>query len=225
MPLLPPGDERQGERQGARSLRVDAERNRVRIVQTARRLYATEGLEVSLAAVAREAGVGKATLARNFASREDLIAAVFLDAMDGYIAITAEALSDPDPWHGFVSYIHDVCRLQAGDRGFAVVLSSAYPAAGALEAKRAEALHGFLQLITNAKATGHLREDFASEDMVLLMMANAGLIAATAEHAPDSWRRFAGLMQRAFANPGAPLPTLPRAPSSADLYRAMGRSG
>jgi AcrR family transcriptional regulator len=204
------GDERQPEP----PLRADAERNRARIVQTARRLFATEGLDVSLASIAR-----------HFASREDLIAAVFVDTMDGYIAITDEALRDPDPWHGFISYIHEVCRLQASDRGFAVVLSSAFPTARALEAKRAEAYQGFLQLIASAKATGHLREDFASEDLVLLMMANAGLIAVTAEHAPDSWRRFAGQMQRAFASPGAPLPTLPPAPSSDDLYRAMGRSG
>lgn len=216
---LPPAD---GERLPERTLRVDAERNRARIVQTARHLFATEGLEVSLASVARQAQVGKATLARNFASREDLIAAVFVEAMDGYIAITHDALRDPDPWHGFISYIHDLCRLQASDRGLAVVLSSAYPNAGALEAKRAEAYQGVLQLIDKAKSTGHLREDFASEDLVLLMMANAGLIAATAEHAPTSWLRFAGQMQRAFANPGAPLPTIPPAPSSDDLRRAMG---
>lgn len=204
-------------------MRADAERNRARIVQTARRLFATEGLDVSLASIAREAGVGKATIARHFASREDLIAAVFVDTMDDYVAITEHALRDSDPWHGFITYIHEVCRLQAGDRGFAVVLSSAFPTARALEAKRAEAYQGFVQLVARAKATGHLREDFASEDLVLLMMANAGLIAVTGEHAPDSWRRFAGQMQRAFANPGAPLPPLPPAPSSDDLYRAMGR--
>jgi len=216
----PPDDERQPER----SLRIDAERNRIRIIQAARRLFALEGLDVSLASVARAAHVGKATLARNFASRDELIAAVFVDAMDGYISITDKALLDPDPWHGFIGYIHDVCRLQASDRGFAVVLSSAYPTAGALEAKRAQAYTGFVQLIASAKATGHLRKDFASEDLVLLMMANAGLIAATAEHAPSSWRRFAGQMQRAFANPGAPLPKLPPAPSSDELFLAMGRT-
>jgi AcrR family transcriptional regulator len=43
------------------SLRADAERNRDRITAAARRLYATEGLGVSMASVAREAGVGKAT--------------------------------------------------------------------------------------------------------------------------------------------------------------------
>ncbi|MEU1984024.1 helix-turn-helix domain-containing protein [Nocardia sp. NPDC019395] len=53
-------------------LRIDAERNRERILAAARRLYTREGLAVPMAAVAREADVGKATLSRRFATREDL---------------------------------------------------------------------------------------------------------------------------------------------------------
>jgi hypothetical protein len=49
--------------------------------------------------------------------------------------------------------------------------------AEALETRRAEAHEGFVELIARAKATGHLREDFASEDLVILLMANAGVIA------------------------------------------------
>jgi AcrR family transcriptional regulator len=207
------------------ALRVDAERNRERILAAARRLYATEGLGVSMASVAREADVGKATLSRRFATREDLINAVFADRMDGYITAITEALADPDPWHAFTHYIHTICAMQAADRGFADVLTMTFPTAEALEARRAESYQGFLELITRAKATGHLRADFASEDLVVLLMANAGVIAATAEDAPDTWRRLVGQMLRAFAAPDAPLPPMPRAPSSPDLYRAMARFG
>lgn len=207
------------------ALRADAERNRERILTAARRLYATEGLGVSMASVAREAGVGKATLSRRFATREDLINAVFADRMDAYATATAEALADPDPWHGFTRYIHTVCAMQAADRGFAAVLTMTFPAAQALEACRAESYQGFLKLITRAKATGHLRDDFASEDLVILLMANAGVIAATADDAPDTWRRLIGQMLRAFATPDAPLPPIPDAPTSTALYRAMTRFG
>jgi AcrR family transcriptional regulator len=202
-------------------LRADAERNRDRIVQAARRRFATDGLGVSMASVAREAGVGKATLSRHFATREDLINAVFADRMDHYLALTAQALADPDPWHAFIHYVTSVCAMQAADRGFATVLSMTFPTAEGLEARRAEAYRGFLELIARAKATGHLRADFASEDLVVLLMANAGVIAATADAAPDSWRRLVGQMLRAFATPGAPLPAMPEAPSPAALYRAM----
>ncbi|MBZ9643626.1 TetR/AcrR family transcriptional regulator, partial [Streptomyces sp. PSKA30] len=170
-------------------LRADAERNRDRILAAARRLYATEGLGVSMASVAREAGVGKATLGRRFATREELINAVFADRMDAYAGAVAEALADPDPWRGFTGYLTAVCAMQAADRGFADVLTMTFPAAKALEARRTEAYNGFLELIARAKNSGHLREDFVSADLVILLMANAGVIAATGDAAPDTWRR------------------------------------
>ncbi|MBP2329051.1 AcrR family transcriptional regulator [Kibdelosporangium banguiense] len=218
-PPEPPGQ------QSETALRADAERNRERIMSAARRLYATEGLGVSMASVAREAGVGKATLSRRFTTREDLINAVFADRMDNYAAATAEALADPDPWRAFTRYIEAICAMQAADRGFAAVLAMTFPAAKALEARRAESYEGFLELIARAKATGHLRADFASEDLVVLLMANAGVIAATIDDAPEAWRRLVGQMLRAFASPDAPLPPLPEAPSSPALYCAMARSG
>ncbi|MEU4579185.1 helix-turn-helix domain-containing protein [Nonomuraea sp. NPDC023979] len=68
---------------------ADAERNRERVLAAARRLYAGYGLGVSMACIACEAGVGKATLSRRFATREDLINAVFADRMDAYAAVGA----------------------------------------------------------------------------------------------------------------------------------------
>ena len=195
-------------------LRADAERNRRRIVDAARRAFAADGLGVSMTSVARAAGVGKATLLRHFAGREDLIAAVFADRMDDYLALTAKALTDPDAWRAFTGYVERVCAMQAADRGFAAVLSTTFPDAEDLEARRTEAYRGFMELVARAKATGHLREDFASEDLVILLMANAGVIAATADAAPDTWRRLVGQMLRAFAAPGAPVPPMPAASPS-----------
>ncbi|MEU0074039.1 helix-turn-helix domain-containing protein [Streptomyces sp. NPDC006332] len=204
-------------------LRADAERNRCRILAAARRLYATEGLGVSMASVAREAGVGKATLGRRFASREELVNAVFADRMDAYVDAVAEALADPDPWRGFTGYIHAVCAMQAADRGFADVLTMTFPAAKALEARRAEAYNRLLELITRAKNTGHLREDFTPQDVVILLIANAGVVTATGDAAPDTWRRLVGHMIRSYATPGAPIPPMPEAPAPTALYRAMVR--
>jgi AcrR family transcriptional regulator len=207
--------------QPEQSLRVDAERNRDRILAAARRLYATEGLGVSMASVAREAGVGKATLSRRFADREELITAVFADRMDAYAEAVTEALADPDPWHGFIGYIEAVCAMQAADRGFADVLTMTFPAAKALEARRTEAYNGFVELIGRTQATGCLRDDFTSQDLVVLLMANAGVVAATGDAAPDTWRRLVGQMLRAYATPGTEIPPLPPAPAPRALYRAM----
>jgi AcrR family transcriptional regulator len=214
----PPAD-----RQPGPGLRADAERNRERILAAARRLYASHGLGVSMACIAREADVGKATLSRRFATREDLINAVFADRMDAYATATAQALADPDAWHGFVGYVQAVCAMQAADRGFADVLAMTFPAAKALEARRDEAYRGLLELISRAKDSGHLREDFTHQDLAILLMANAGVIAATADAAPDTWRRLVGQMLRAWATPGTDLPPLGQAPAPAALYRAMVR--
>jgi AcrR family transcriptional regulator len=200
-------------------LRSDAERNRDRILDAARRLYSADGLGVSMAAVAREAGVGIATLFRRFPTQDELIAAVFADRMTAYGDAITAALADPDPWHGFAGYLESVCAMQAADRGFAEVLTMTFPTAKALEACRDQAYAQFVELIAKAKATGRLRQDFTPEDLPLLLMANAGVIAVTGDAAPDAWRRLVGLLVQAFAVPD-PDP-LPAAPSPAAMYRAM----
>lgn len=202
-------------------LRVDAERNRERILDAARRLYAVDGLGVSMASVAREAGVGKATLARRFATREDLITAVFADRMDAYAVAADTALAEPDPWQGFVRFVTDVCAMQAADRGFADVLTMTFPAAKALEKRRTAAYEGSLELIARAQAAGKLREDFTSQDLPVLLMANAGVVTATGDAAPDVWRRQLVHLLRGYATPGTEVPALPEAPTRTAIYRAM----
>ncbi|WP_109526611.1 TetR/AcrR family transcriptional regulator [Nocardia aurea] len=209
---------------GASSLRKDAERNRERVVEAARRTFAREGLSASMASVAREAGVGIATLFRRFPTRDDLIAAVFADRMDAYTAAVLDALSDTDPWGGFRRFVQEVCSMQAADRGFADVLTMTFPGARDLECQRSHAYHGFLELVERAKATGRLRPDFTSQDLVVLLMANAGVIAVTHDSAPDAWRRLVAYMIQAFETrdrEGSSL--LPPAPDPEDLQRAMFR--
>jgi AcrR family transcriptional regulator len=203
-------------------LRSDAERNRERILAAARTVFGRDGLNASMASVAREAGVGIATLFRHFPSKEDLVAAVFADRMDTYADAVATALDDSDPWHGLVGFIETVCAMQAADHGFADVLIVSFPRAKALETRRREAYDGTVQLIDRAKVAGHLREDFTPEDLVLLHMANAGVISATVDAAPDSWRRLVALMIQAFHAPArGPLPD---APEPRALYKAMLRA-
>jgi AcrR family transcriptional regulator len=91
-----------------------------------------------MASVAREAGVGIATVFRRFPTKEELVAAVFADRMDAYADLVATALEDPDPWHGFTGYIETACAMQAADNGFADVLTMTFPTAKAMERRRDE---------------------------------------------------------------------------------------
>lgn len=60
----------------AATARRDAQRNRELLVTTAHRAFASEGLAVSMDAIAKTAGVGAGTLYRHFPTKDDLIAAV-----------------------------------------------------------------------------------------------------------------------------------------------------
>ncbi|MFD5254468.1 TetR/AcrR family transcriptional regulator [Streptomyces bobili] len=207
----------------AQPLRSDAERNRERIIAAARAVFASDGLGASMASVAREAGVGIATMFRRFPTKAELVDAVFVDRMDAYGNAVAVALDDPDPWHGFVGYIEAACAMQAADSGFADVLTTTFPTAKALERRRNEAYEGMVELIGRAKATGRLREDFDSSDLVLLHMANAGVVNATGDAAPDAWRRVVALLVQSFETPArGPLPASPQHDA---LCRAMLRAG
>ncbi|MFI7640648.1 TetR/AcrR family transcriptional regulator [Nonomuraea sp. NPDC049400] len=203
-------------------MRSDAERNRGRIIAAARAVFGRDGLNASMASVAREAGVGIATMFRHFPAKEELVAAVFADRMDAYADAVAVALADPDPWHGFTGYIEAACAMQAADYGFADVLTMTFPTAKALEERRNEAYEGMVRLIDRAKATGRLRADFDPSDLVLMHMANAGVVNATGDAAPDAWRRVVALLIQSFEAPARG--TLPASPEHAALYRAMLRA-
>ena len=205
------------------TLRADAQRNRERIIVAAREVFGEVGLDASLNEVARRAGVGVATLFRRFPTREDLISATFADRMAEYAALIETALADPDPWHGFCQYVGAICSLQAGDRGFTDVLTQSFPTAKELEAARDKAFRRFSELIANAKQAGGLRADFVAEDLPMLLMANAGVVAATAGAAPETSSRIVAYLLQAFAAPGAgPLPDPPHRAACTEPSAACG---
>jgi hypothetical protein len=120
---------------------------------------------------------------------------------------------------GFCGFIGRVCAMQAEDRGFANVLTMTFPTAKQFEAERDRACRGFLDLVSRARAAGKLRDDFVGEDLAMLLMASAGVIAGTGDAAPDTWRRFAAYMIQAFsARNSEPLPP---PPTPTAMYRAL----
>ena len=210
-----------GSDSGCEELRADAERNRQLLLQAAREVFADQGLDASSKEIARRAGVGIATLYRRFPTRQGLLVATFGPKLAAYTEAIDRALKDPDPWRGFCDYLTAITGMQQGDRGFRDILTQAFPNARELRAQRDHVYHGVAELIERAKATGRLREDFVPEDVPLLLMANAGVVAATAEHAPESSDRLVGYLLQAFASAAAgelPPPATPQR-----MYRALTR--
>jgi len=193
-----------------RSLRSDAQQNRERLLAAAREVFAESGLDAPMARVARRARVGIATLCRRFPTREALITEAFAEKMTSYAEAIDTALADPDPWSGFRGFLARVTEMQATDRGFTRALTMTCRTATVFEADRERAYAGFCELTERARRTGRLRADFVPQDLALLLMANAGVISATGDTAPDAWRRVVGYFIQAIgADHAAPLPPPP----------------
>jgi hypothetical protein len=111
--------------------------------------------------------------------------------------------------------------MQADDRGFADVLTLTFPTAKGLEEERDRSAKAVAKLLIRAKASGRLRKDFAHQDVPPILMANAGVVMATKEAAPEAWRRLVGYLLQAFAAERAE--PLPEPPTKAQMYRALMR--
>ncbi len=193
-------------------LRSDARDNRRLILDAARALFAAGGLDIPMREIARRAGVGPATLYRHFPTKQALVAEAFAEQMQACHSIVRKGLADPDPWHGFCLVIEEICALHARDRGFTAAFTAAYPNARDFAADREYALRSVARLAHRAQDAGRLRPDFVLDDLVLVLMANGGIRAATPAAAVAASRRFAAIAIQALqASPQAsPLP--PAAP-------------
>jgi len=170
--------------------RADAVRNRAAIVAAAREVYGDHGLDAPLDEIARRAGVGNATLYRHFTSRCTLAAAVFAETLERVIDAARAAAKEDDPWQGFVGHVRFLCELQATNRGLADLLTTEMTGSADLERLRHQAYQGFVALADRAQAAGALRADFVPQDLVLLLMANAGLVQRADAAAVVASRRF-----------------------------------
>jgi AcrR family transcriptional regulator len=204
-------------------LRADAARNREAIVDAARAVFAEQGLDAPLDDIAKKAGTGNATLYRRFPTRGDLVEAVFADRMAEHLAAVEAALDTDDPWEGFASYIRAVGAMQASDRGIADLVTMDVSTAPEVERLRSRAFEGLVRLVDRAHAAGVLRDDFTTVDVVVLLMANAGLVERAHGITADASARLVLVLLdgfRATAASEGPKPPTPRR-----MRLAMRRNG
>ena len=80
-----------------RKPRVDAVRNRERVLEAAKAVFSAGGAEASLEAVARAAGVGIGTLYRHFPTREALFEAVYRREVQQLADLAEQLKQEPQP--------------------------------------------------------------------------------------------------------------------------------
>ena len=177
-----------------RPLRRDAERNRRRILDAARVVFAARGLSGSHDDIAREAGVGVGTVYRRFPDKEQLIDALFEARIEEIADVARAATAHPDPWEGLVGFLMRTQELQSQDRGLKELVLG-----GSRGAERALAARSLIaplaaQVLERAKDAGVVRSDFELTDLPMLQLAIGTIAESSRDVAPDVWRRMMTLV-------------------------------
>ncbi|PXY19702.1 TetR family transcriptional regulator [Prauserella muralis] len=146
-----------------RSQRADWQRNHERLVAAAAALVARDGADVSLEEIAREAGVGSATLHRHFSSRHALLDEVFQGSLD-HLRRRAEELADGEPRTGIITWLEELTAAAAETRGLAASL-------GAGEACHAVIRDATTVLVNRAHTAAAIRPEVSADDLLTLVTA------------------------------------------------------
>lgn len=204
----------------ARPLRRDAREHRDRLIVAAQREFAAKGVDASLEKIARDAGVAIGTLYRHFPTRLDLLMAAFTPRVQQFLEGASKALAMDDPWEGFVYYLENLFRVQAGDRGFNDFLSRRFSDSAETERIHDQMCQQIEDVLTRAQQAGQARPDITQADIVNLIWSNGRIIDATSTTAPNAWRRQLYLMLDAYrAERAHPIPEPPM--TYEELYDAM----
>jgi AcrR family transcriptional regulator len=151
-------------------LRSDAVRNRDRILDAARELFASS-TDVSMCEVARRAGVGQATLYRNFPDHRALTAEVLVEQIERITELGVERAGDPDAFfvllRNLVEDMADLYALGELARRDACVGSQ-------LEQHRERIAELMKRPLSDAKAAGTLRRDTSLDDVFLVLLMAKG---------------------------------------------------
>ncbi|GAA1773416.1 helix-turn-helix domain-containing protein [Nonomuraea bangladeshensis] len=172
--------------QRRRKTRTDAERNRDRVLEAARALFAESGHDVQMSEVARAAGVGVGTLYRKFPTREALIEAI-AEHRAAEIVATARRLTDADdPAQGLSGFLYHVGEVLAGDRGMSEVIEKAMGSAEPRGESREALLAVVAELIDQARVRGTVGQDVTAGDVNMVICG----LAAVIRNAAGDWRRY-----------------------------------
>ena len=179
--------------------RPDAARNRDKILAAARIALADPDAEVSMAEISRRAGVGMATLYRNFPGRQELLEALYADEVDAVCA-AAETIDGETPGAALVAWLQ---------RFFAFITSKRHIAAELLKHtdrtnplfrnSRARVITAGRPLLAAAQHAGEVRDDLTLEQILDMIVAIAAIHGDTGYTGPILQAALDGLRPPADA--------------------------
>ena len=175
---------------------LSTEQKHERILCAAGRVFARDGLDASMPAVAAAAGAGIGSLYRQFPSKHDLLAALVIRRLRQTQAAAVQAAARPDDhWQAMKEMLWITVERHAADD----FLGEAWTQVESHEQVQvvAEATTGaFARLIDLARAEGGIRADATAFDIRMLFAVTR---AARQVHA-DAWPRVLELMLDGLTN-------------------------
>ncbi|GAA4610135.1 hypothetical protein GCM10023195_41400 [Actinoallomurus liliacearum] len=159
--------------------RADARRNREIVLRTAMRVFAEDGLEVSLGRIAQRAGVGAGTVYRHFPSKEILIEAVLAGHIEGLAAAADRWAARAAPGDALFGFLLEVIEKSAGRQHICDVLTADQGWPRVVMAAAGQRFRKALErLLRDAKEAGAIRADVRSDDLSALAVGGAALRSA-----------------------------------------------
>lgn len=164
---------------------LDAVGKRARLLAVSHQVFARDGLEAPMPAVAAAAGIGVGSLYRQFPSKRELLAALVVERLEEVTAEAEAALASPaGPWAALTAFLWDHSERAIADDVLAEAIACLQvdPEVKRVRARTSAALQ---RLLDAAKAAGDVREDATVLDLRLLFSAARAAEGVEA----GAWRR------------------------------------
>jgi len=206
-----------------RPLRKDAELNRERPLVAPREPVATRGLDVTLNDIAHHAGVGVGTAYRRFANKEEVIDALFEEALQGVADVANQALASTDAWAGLVQFLEQSLNMQFGDRGLNQIMNNTALGRDRVSEARDRIAPLIQQLVQRAKAEGVVRPDLEQSDLIFMQLGLSAIMESSRAIEPELYTRYLALFLDGIRTDRSFQPLPSRALTAAETHRAMTR--
>jgi AcrR family transcriptional regulator len=175
-----------------RRVRADARRSLEALLQAAKSVFATSGVDAPVREIAEQAGVGLGTLYRHFPQRSDLIAAVFRREIDACADAAPILSAERAPFEALAEWMQRYAAFVAAKRGLAKALHSGDPAFDSLPAYFDQRLRPAVRkLLKKALAAGEVRADVDADE---LLGAVASLCMSAHISGPGRAKRMVALL-------------------------------
>lgn len=177
----------------ARKPRSDAQRNRERILEVAKQVFTRRGADASMGEIARRAKIGPGTLYRHFATRDDLLATVYITEVEKLAAAQKKLSAELPPIEALRAWLLVFIDYIAAKKIIAPALNAMAGGPSRVFQQTTQVMEEAANaLASNAIASGDLRPDV---DPIDLMRALYGLsTAGSADDWPAKARKFVDIL-------------------------------